>query len=111
MSTIAVKSDLSAPRRRMVELMQELGFGRIETLLVRAGDPVLNPPPRVVREVKLGGQNAPRDERALADFALKAHVLELFDELDRLGDGVIDVLTIKHGLPFTMHVSQTTGAK
>lgn len=54
MSTIAVKSDLSAPRRRMVELMQELGFGRIETLLVRAGDPVLNPPPRVVREVKLG---------------------------------------------------------
>lgn len=111
MSTVAVKSSASEPRRRLIELMQELGFGRIEALPVRAGDPVLDPPPTIVREVKFGGQNAARDERTLGDFTLKAQVVELFDELDRLGDGVIDVLTIKHGLPFNMHVNLAAGAQ
>lgn len=111
MSTTAVKSSVSEPRRRLIELMQELGFGRIEALPVRAGDPVLDPPPTIVREVKFGGQNAARDERTLDDFTLKAQVVELFDELGRLGDGVIDVLTIKHGLPFNMHVNLAAGAQ
>jgi len=111
MGTIAVKSDLSEPRRQLLELMQELDFGRIEALAVRAGEPVLDPPPKIVREVKFGGQNGPRDERALDDFSLKAQVVELFDELDRLGDGVIDVLTVKHGLPFNMHVNLAAGAR
>jgi hypothetical protein len=111
MNTVAVKSELSESRRRLLELMQELGFGRIEALPVRAGDPVLDPPPTIVREVKFGGQNGPRVERTLGDFPLKAHVVELFDELDRLHDGVIDVLTVKHGLPFNMHVNLGAGAR
>jgi hypothetical protein len=111
MGSLAVKSVLSEPRRRLLELMQELDFGRIEALAVGAGDPVLDPPPTIVREVKFGGQNGPRDERTLDDFPLKAQVVELFDELDRLGDGVIDVLTVKHGLPFNMHVNLAAGAR
>ena len=111
MGTFAIKSDLSVPRRRLVERMQELDFGRIEALAVRAGEPVLDPPPMIVREVKFGGQNGPRNERRLDDFTLKGQLVELFDELDRLGDGVIDVLTIKHGLPFNMHVNLAAGAR
>lgn len=91
--------------------MQELDFGRIEALAVRAGEPVLDPPPSIVREVKFGGQNGPRSERRLDDFTLKDKVVELFDELDRLGDGLIDVLTVKHGLPFNMHVNLTADAQ
>ena len=111
MSTVAVKSDLSEARRRLLELMQELDFGRIEALAVRAGQPVLDPPPRIVREHKFGGENGPRGERRLGDFTLKEQVLELFDEFDRLGEGVIDVLTVKHGLPFNMHVNLVAGAQ
>ena len=72
---------------------------------------IARPPPTIIREVKFGGQNGPRDERSLDDFRLKAQIIELFDELDRLGDGVIDVLTIKHGLPFNMHVNLAAGAR
>jgi len=104
-------SSLSSSQRRLLELLQGLNFGRIEQLTVRGGQPVLEPPPRIVREHKFGGENGPRSERRLDDFTLKEQVLELFDELDRLGDGVIDVLTVKHGLPFNMHVNLVAGAQ
>lgn len=105
------KSQLPVRRRWLLELMQRTGFGRIEALVVRSGEPVLDPPPRVVREVKFGGQNGPRQELRLADFPLKAEVVELFRELDCLGDGVVDLLTIKHGLPFKMHLTVAAGAQ
>ena len=111
MTTLAVKSDLSKRRRRLLELMQELGFGRIEALPVRGGEPVIDPPPRIVREVKFGGQNGARAERALGDFTLKSQVVELLDEFDRLENSVIDVLTVKHGLPFSMQVNLAAGAQ
>lgn len=111
MRVCTYKSDLSIGRRRLVELMQELGFGRIEGLAVCAGEPVLDPPPTIVREVKLAAQNGLRDERRLDDFVLKAPVVELFHEFDRLRDGIIQVLTVKHGLPFHMDVSHKAGAR
>ena len=36
------------------------------------------------------------------DFALKSQVIELFAFFDKFKDGTIDVLEIKHGLPFRM---------
>ena len=59
---VVTKADLSPARARLVVLMQGINFGYIEGLIVRAGAPVLNPPPRVVREVKFGGENGPRPE-------------------------------------------------
>lgn len=100
------KSLLSPGRRRLLELMQRVSFGRIEGLLVRGGDPVFDGqcPPRVVVEVKFGGDNGPRQESAMGDFALKAQVVDLFDHLTRLGNARIESLAVKHGLPFGMHV-------
>lgn len=110
MSTPRNKSQLPDGRRQLLELMQSIGFGRIESLALREKDPVLDPPPRVVREVKFGGENGPRPECDVKDFALKSQVVELFSEFDRLDDGVIEILTVKHGLPFTMHVVAATFA-
>jgi hypothetical protein len=84
--------------------MQARNFGRVEGLVVRHGEPVLDPPPRVVREHKLGGDNGPRPERAAGDFLVKAQVVELFQFFDSLGDGTIAVLEFKHGLPFKLEV-------
>jgi hypothetical protein len=106
MAVSVTKAGLSPARRRLVELMQGLNFGRIEGLAVRGGDPVFDPPPRVVREVKFGGENGPRPERAAADFVLKTQVAELFQQLDLLGDGTIDALEVKHGLPFRLILAE-----
>jgi hypothetical protein len=100
------KAALSPARRRLVELLQQLNFGRVKGLSVLDGDPVFDPPPRVVREVKFGGENGPRPEAAASDFPLKSQVVELFQHFDEIGDGTIDVLEVKHGLPFRMVVAE-----
>jgi hypothetical protein len=87
--------------------MQALNFGRVENLAVRNGQPVLDPMPRVVEEIKFGGDNGPRPEHDRADFQLKAQVVELFHQLDRLGSGSVEVLEVKHGLPFRMLIART----
>jgi hypothetical protein len=91
----------------LVELMRRLNFGRIEVLQIRGGEPVPDPPPRITREHKFGGENGPRAEVAAADFALKTQVIELFREFDRLRDATIAVLEIKHGLPFRMLLAES----
>jgi hypothetical protein len=102
----AAKAKLSEPRRKLVELMQSINFGRIEGLAIRDGEPILNPRPVVVHEHKFGGENGPRTELGTADFLLKQQVVELFAFFDVLRNGVIDVLEVKHGLPFRVIVTE-----
>jgi len=101
------KSSLSGPKKHLVELMQRLNFGRIEELIVRGGEPVLDPPPRFVREVKFCAENGPRPEAAKEDFALKAQVRELLDHMEAMGNGVIGHIEVKHGLPFRMILEES----
>ena len=100
------KSSLPESHRRLVEQMQQINFGRIEHLVIEDGQPVLSPVPRIVREVKFGGDNGSRPEVSIEDFALKTQVVDLLRYLAELQDGVIDVLEIKHGLPFRMAVEE-----
>jgi hypothetical protein len=86
--------------------MQDINFGRIENLLIRNGQPTLDSRPRVVREIKLGGENGPRPELGAQDFLLKSQVLEMLAYFDELQNGTIDVLEIKHGLPFRVIVAE-----
>jgi hypothetical protein len=100
------KQDLSSCRAGLIELMQSINFGQIERLPINKGQPVLDPRPPVVREHLFGGENGPRPEGAAADFLLKRKVLDLFAMFDSLGNGVIDVLEVKHGLPFRASVKE-----
>jgi hypothetical protein len=100
------KASLSPTRRRLLELFQRVNFGRLESLVVANREPVLDPRPVVIREHKFAGENGPRPELATDDFLLKQQVVELFGLFDELRDGVIDVLEIKHGLPFLMIVTE-----
>lgn len=95
----ATKMELTANRRRLVELMQRVNFGRVEDLRVRKGEPVFDPAPRIFRVVKPGRANGARPETAKTDFDLKAEVTDLFVYLDALADGVIEKIEIQHGLP------------
>lgn len=101
------RSSLSTPRKRLLETMQRTNYGRLERLLVRAGEPVWDPPPRVIKDVKLGSSDTgPRPELQAGDFALKREHLDLFEHLQQLGTGIIEVLEIKAGLPFRITVEQ-----
>ena len=108
MGSVVSKSALSPAGARLVELMQGINFGRIQDLTVRDGEPVLEPPPRVVRVVKFGGKNRPRPEMAKADFALKAQVQDLFAQMEALGNGVVQCIEVRHGLPFKMTLEEVT---
>ncbi len=102
----AVKNDLSPPQRLLLENMQRVNYGRILHLEVRGGEPVVTPRTRIERLVRFGGENQSRPEIDLHDFALKGKVIELFEALERMGDGLILKLEIKGGLPFDMIVEE-----
>ena len=97
---------LSQGRKALVRQMQQINFGRIECLGIKNGEPVLDPPPKIVREIKFGGDNGPRHETDSRAFVLKAQVVELFHQLDGIASGQIELLEIKHGLPFRMLVGE-----
>ena len=103
------KSYLSREGQTLVEQMQRINFGRIEHLPVRGGQPVWADQSRVIRKVKIGGENTPRVESDYGDFELKRQVIDLFDQLERIGDGLIHSLEIKHGLPFAMDIEEFPG--
>ena len=100
------KASISASRQRLLEQMQALNHGRIRNILVRGGEPRLTPMASIERLVRFGGDNQPRAEMDLEDFALKSQVRELFECLDRMGEGLILKLEVKGGLPFDMIVGE-----
>ena len=93
------KSCLSPSQRKLITEMQRINYGRIERLSVCRGEPMLDPPPRIVRKLKLGGTNTPRREMGKGDFELKAEIVELFCLFEEIGDGLVRVLTVECGLP------------
>jgi hypothetical protein len=92
-------SQLSAPRQVFVRLLQSVNFGYLEGLEVRGGEPVFNPAPTVFVEVKLDVRNDPRQEAYSADFELRAELTRLMEQLDLLGDGSVDRIDVRYGVP------------
>jgi hypothetical protein len=94
------KAGLSANCRRLVETIEQLGYGRIEGIRFAEGEPEWSPPPRVIREVKLHDQHTPRYPQQHGNYELKAQFLALVRHMEDAGEGVIRTLEVKDGLPF-----------
>src|SRR5450756_2154288 len=92
------KSTLSGPRQRLQEVIDEIYFGKIETTIVN-GEPDFSQPPKLTKEIKIGNETLPRHERSNADFELKAQFIDLFHQLDRLKDGSVVTIEVRHSLP------------
>ena len=105
-SSFTTKGALPAAYRRLLETMQRLNFGKIEDLEIRGGLPVLQPPPRIVRDVKIGAENSARPELEKEDFLLRAPVIEFFEHLSQLGNGRVALIEIRHGHPFRLLIEQ-----
>jgi hypothetical protein len=73
-------SEISTPRQALVRLEQWIDYGQILDLEVRDREPVFDPPPTVVREIKLDADSGGRPESELADFVLCQEVCRLLDQ-------------------------------
>jgi hypothetical protein len=96
---------LTGPRQRLVELMRRIKFGRIERLVIRGGEPVINPPPQIVREHKFGVSKPAQPHPQANASALKSEVVELFETLSNIQDGEVQALEVRHGLPFRLVIT------
>ena len=81
--TDVTKVSLTPARRRLVEVMQGIRYGRLEGLEVRDFEPVFEPPARAMRQIVFGKDNGPHTARNKDGFALKQSVAELFELFDR----------------------------
>ena len=98
-------SSLSTARKKLLELIDETHFGRIEATILR-GEPDFSQPPTITKEIKLGLARPARSERNRAYFAIKSQFIELFDQLDRLRDGSIVTIEVRHSLPARLIVAE-----
>ncbi|MDP8239409.1 MAG: hypothetical protein P9X24_09990 [Candidatus Hatepunaea meridiana] len=100
------RQELSRDRRRLLDLMRDMSYGRIENLTIRAGEPVFDESLRLIREVLLGRKANGRASPPQGDFKLKAQQIEVFDCFDRLQNGFIPVLKVQDGLPFQLQLEE-----
>jgi hypothetical protein len=98
--------DLSPACRSLLELICRVNFGRIEALAVRGGEPVLDPPPRVVRAVRLAEVGPSRPEPAGAQYSLKREQIAMVEALAAIGTGVIEVIKVHDGLPVVLEIHE-----
>ncbi|MGA2182620.1 MAG: hypothetical protein ABSH47_06285 [Bryobacteraceae bacterium] len=96
--------DLSQSERRFAKVLQQLRFGRLESIRIRHGAPVLDDPgPTAVQVVKFGSTESTPSDRS-SEFELKKPLAELFEYIRGVDDGEIRHLEVRHGLPFSMEI-------
>ena len=101
-------SQLSPARQQLVRLCQALNFGAIRSLEVRGGQPIFEPAPVVVYDWKLEGDDPARLELNAADFDLRSEVCRMLAKLDQVGNGWIERIDVRAGLPRRMLIELPT---
>jgi hypothetical protein len=93
-------SSLSPSRRQLLLWTRGLSFGWVEGLQVCDGEPVVVPPPKRIREVKLQGESVPLLTDAELEMPLREPELELFKYFDQVRDVTVERLLVKYSMPF-----------
>jgi len=97
-------SHLTPARQQLVRYCQALNYGTIRAIEVRSGDPVLSPAPTVLYDWRLDADERPRPQTASHDFELRQEVTRMTDKLDQIGNGWIEQIEVRAGLPRRMTV-------
>jgi hypothetical protein len=103
------RSSLNPSQRQTVEIIEALGFGTIERLLIRAGLPWYESAPRIVQTIKLDSDPEQQPDGRHTDLTLKREFETLFDQLSRLGDGIVDI-EFRHSTPFRLVLDRRVDA-
>src|ERR1039458_7160358 len=89
---------LSPARKRLIDVLHALQFGRIENLSIAAGEPQFDDPPTIVRSIKLPAE-AVTAGPCPPDFALKQPMLHLLLYLRSYGTDMVRRLDGRFGQP------------
>lgn len=95
---------ISEAQKRLLQLMQEVHYGKVEDIVISSGEPVMGLPVKVLRDVKLSGESGRKTIFADRDYLDKPQVVEMLRQFRRLGDGIVQLVEIHDGLPFRMHI-------
>ena len=91
-------SSLSPQRKEFVLRLQELQYALIKGLRILNHEPVFAKETEVERRIAIGSKN--RQAKSYpADFKIKQELLDFFEILDQMEDGVIPKITAVKGLP------------
>lgn len=104
------RQELSHERKRLLDVMRNMGYGRIENLTISSGEPVFDKSLRLVHEKLLGRKAKGRASPPESDFELKAQQIEVFECFDQMQDGFVPVLKVQDGLPFQLHLEERVTA-
>jgi hypothetical protein len=96
-------ASLSAARKRLVETLRKLQFGRIEYLYISRGEPEWKPGPTIIQTIKLPVDSGAIDP-VVDDCMLKKPLVDLFRCFDRQQSGVVRRLECRFGLPCLVEI-------
>jgi hypothetical protein len=88
--------------RYFLAAMNELGYGRFESVRIEHRALVLDPWPKTVRSLTFGAESPPPQKGFQDEFELKPAVVKFFQYVRAIGEGEILCLTIARGLPASM---------
>ena len=100
------KATLHLAQRRTVQIIEKLGFGVIQGLHIRGGQPCYDPAPKIVQSIKLHSEAKRQPDFAPIDFKLKNEFIILFRRLSELPDCTV-AIEIRHNLPFRVIVERS----
>src|SRR5437016_3545799 len=100
MSSLLSTKNLRLSERRFLAAIQQLGYGRFESLRIHCGEFVLDPWPTTVRSIKFGNASPNKRDAGSAEFELKQQAVQLFEFVRSVAAGEIRVLEVRGGLPF-----------
>jgi hypothetical protein len=95
---------LTPAQRRTQKVIEALGFGVIQRLVISEGQPCYDPTPHIVQSIKLGSRSEPARQPG-DDGLLKNAFADLFERLATLCDCAVDI-EVRHGLPFRLIVER-----
>ena len=105
LQTLQTTRDLSREQRALVDVMRSFEFGRVENMKIQNGHPILDQSVRIVRVARLGGKSGGNNVPRADEFELNRAIWHLFEELTRLGNGLVVSLEFKRGLPCLLETS------
>ena len=95
---------LSVARKRLVDTLHELRFGRVANLRVLDGEPQWIPAPTVIQTIKLPLE-AEAGDLIGSDHVLKTGWVDLFRCFDRRQNAVVSRLECRFGLPCLVEIT------
>jgi hypothetical protein len=98
--------NISAERRLLLEFLRSIRNGRIEGLQIRAGEPLLDPAPTIVRDVRLGRPTEPSPDITIESLMALRPVAEMFDFFGKRRYCDVVLLEVKEGVPVRMEVRE-----